>query len=268
MVNVEGVSVNQSETYEVGSIGAYAGRAWQFVEGTVNLSPAPSTSRTVRLPAVHQPIECDLQRTVMVIVDMQNDFCHEQGWLASIGVDIAAARGPIEPLVGLLPRLRSNGVPIIWLNWGTRSDRANLPPNIVHVYDPEGRGVGIGAPLGGTGHRVLEAGSWGAQIVDELVPEESDIHVDKHRMSGFFDTSLDSILRNLDARTLLFAGVNLDQCVLHTLADAACLGYDCVLLDDCSATTSPAFCADAARYNIAQCFGFTVSSIDLEGALT
>jgi nicotinamidase-related amidase len=113
---------------------------------------------------------------------------------------------------------------------------------------------------------VLESGSWGAQIVDELAPEESDLHVAKLRMSGFFDTALDSILRNFDARMLLFAGANLDQCVLHILADAACLGYDCLLLDVSASTTSPAFCADATRYNIAQCYGFTASSIDLEGA--
>jgi ureidoacrylate peracid hydrolase len=50
--------------------------------------------------------------------------------------------------------------------------------------------------------------------------------VDKYRMSGFFDTELDSILRSLSTATILFAGVNVDQCVLATLSDAACMGYD------------------------------------------
>jgi ureidoacrylate peracid hydrolase len=75
-----------------------------------------------------------------------------------------------------------------------------------------------------------------------------------------FGTPLDSILRNLKITTLLFAGVNLDQCVLCTLQDGNFLGYDCILIEDCSATSSPSFCTDAALYNIRQCFGFVTHS--------
>lgn len=59
-----------------------------------------------------------------------------------------------------------------------------------------------------------------------------DICVDKYRMSGFWDTPLDSILRTLGRTTLFFAGVDADQCVMLTLQDASCLGYDCILLAD------------------------------------
>ncbi len=82
-------------------------------------------------------------------------------------------------------------------------------------------------------------------------------------MSGFWDTPLDSILRNLRLDTLLFAGVNLDQCVLHTLADANFLGYDTILLEDCAATTNPDFCREATLLNIRQIFGFTITSTAL-----
>ncbi|MNL58586.1 Peroxyureidoacrylate/ureidoacrylate amidohydrolase RutB [compost metagenome] len=82
-------------------------------------------------------------------------------------------------------------------------------------------------------------------------------------MSGFWDTPLDSILRNLNIRTVLFAGVNLDQCVMHTLQDAACLGYAVVLLEDCSATSSPGYCTEATLYNIKQCYGFVADSASL-----
>jgi nicotinamidase-related amidase len=67
-------------------------------------------------------------------------------------------------------------------------------------------------------------------------------------------------LRNLGVTTLAFAGVNLDQCVLCTLQDASFRGYDCVLLEDCAATTSPGFCTEATLYNIRQCFGFVAAS--------
>ncbi|MDN5680221.1 MAG: cysteine hydrolase, partial [Ewingella sp.] len=97
----------------------------------------------------------------------------------------------------------------------------------------------------------------------ELPKQAGDISVDKYRMSGFKDTELDSILRNLNVTTLLFAGVNADQCVLCTLQDANFQGYDCLLLEDCCATTSPQFCLDATLYNVRQCFGFVTDSDQL-----
>jgi len=218
-------------------------------------------SKPFELAAEPEHIVIDLARTACIVVDMQNDFCSPDGWLAHIGVDISPARLPIGPLQALLPKLRLADVPVIWLNWGNRPDRANLPPGVVHVYDPDGISVGIGDPLPGNGSHVLEKGSWSAAVVDGLSIEPGDICVDKYRMSGFFDTELDSVLRNLDVSTVLFAGVNLDQCVFATLIDAACLGYDVVLLDDCAATTSPQYCTDATIYNVRQCFGFVASSM-------
>jgi nicotinamidase-related amidase/mannose-6-phosphate isomerase-like protein (cupin superfamily) len=166
----------------------------------------------------------------------------------------------------MLPVMRSADMPIIWLNWGNRPDRLNLSPALIHVYNPDGRSVGLGDATAG-GAAVLEKNSWGAAIVDGLATADSDIRVDKFRMSGFWDTPLDSILRTLGVTTLLFGGVNLDQCVLCTLQDANFLGYDCILIEDCAATTSPEFCTQATLYNIRQCFGFTASASDISAAI-
>jgi ureidoacrylate peracid hydrolase len=67
--------------------------------------------------------------------------------------------------------------------------------------------------------------------------------------------SRSAILRNLAVITLLFGGVNLDQCVLPTLAEASVLGYDTLLVEDCAATTSPEFCREATLPDIPQIFG-------------
>jgi ureidoacrylate peracid hydrolase len=73
--------------------------------------------------------------------------------------------------------------------------------------------------------------------------------------------ALGSLLRNLGVTTLLLVGVNVvDQCVLGTLQDARCFGDDCVLLKDCSGTTSPEFCVAATLYTMRQCFGFVARS--------
>ncbi len=241
---------------------------WLVTAGRVDLTRPARPARPVELAAEPQSVVVDLARTALVVIDLQNDFCSPSGWLASIGVDIEPARSPIEPVAALLPVLRTADVPIVWVNWGNRPDRANLPPNVLHVYNPDGASVGIGDPLPATGARVLEAGSPSAAVVDGLTAAPGDLHVDKYRMSGFWDTPLESILRNLDVTTLLFAGVNADQCVLATLIDAACIGYDCVFLTDCCATTSPAYCWDATVYNVRQCFGFVAHSKQLLDALS
>ena len=248
-------------------LGSAAGNQWQVTAAEVDMVRAPLPSRPVAVPATPKPVRFDLARSAILVIDMQNDFCHPDGWLAHIGVDVAPARAPVAPLAALLPALRADGVPVIWLNWGNRPDRLNLSPALLHVYNPSGEGVGLGDALPGHGSKVLELGSWSAAVVDGLAADPSDIHLAKYRMSGFWDTALDSILRNLGVRHVMFAGVNLDQCVMATLQDANFLGYDCLLLEDCAATTSPDFCTQATLYNIRQCFGFVLNSVDLGAAL-
>jgi ureidoacrylate peracid hydrolase len=248
----------RSDGVAPGVLGVPRGRFWRVADGLVELDPPADAPRPITVEALARPIRFDLRRSALVVIDLQHDFCHPDGWLASIGVDITPARAPIGPVRSAVPVLRDAGASIVWVNWGTRPDRVNLPPNVRHVYDPDGREVGIGSSVP-TGHPVLQRGSWGAALVEELeaVRHPDDVSIDKHRMSGFWDTELDSALRGLDVATLLFAGVNADQCVLATLIDAACIGYDVVFLEDACATTSPGFCWDATVYNVRQCFGFT-----------
>jgi ureidoacrylate peracid hydrolase len=233
-------------------------RRWGLSTDHVDLT-AVAAPRPAELAALPQNLTIDVSTTAIIVVDMQNDFCSTGGWLDSIGVDVSPASAAVEPLQAILPVLRAAGVPVIWLNWANRTDRLNLPPNVRHVYDGDGSGGGIGDRKGSS-EAVLTEGSWGAAIVDGLDVAATDIHVGKFRISGFWDTPLDSILRNLGVTSILFAGVNADQCVLATLTDAACIGYDCVMIEGASATTSPSFCLDATVYNVRQCFGFTTTA--------
>ena len=237
--------------------------SWRVSKDAADLRRAPLPELPVSFEALPQRVTLDLARTALVVVDMQNDFCSEGGWLDHIGADYSPARKPIDALNRLLPALREKDVPIVWLNWGNRPDRLNISPSLHHVYNRNGDDVGLGGLLPLRRSAVLEKDSWGAAVVDELDVRDGDIRIDKFRMSGFWDTPLDSVFRNLQVHTLLFAGVNVDQCVMATLEDAVCLGYDAVLLEDCSATTSPAFCSEAALYNVKQCYGFVASSAAL-----
>ncbi|MGP2438393.1 cysteine hydrolase family protein [Streptomyces sp. JW3] len=240
---------------------------WQFPGDAVDLHRPPLAARTARLPAEPAPLILDPTRTALVVVDLQNDFCAPDGWLAGIGVDVSVLAPALALSARAVEGARAAGVPVLWLNWGNRPDQANVPPGVAHVYDPRGTGEGIGSRTAPSGAPVLTKDSWGAAPADGLPAEPGDLHIDKYRMSGFWDTPLDSVLRNLRVDTLLFAGVNSDQCVYATLVDAACLGYDVVLLTDASATTSPAYCHDATLYNVRQCYGFTATTPDLLAAL-
>jgi nicotinamidase-related amidase len=237
-----------------------APNAWTVNHENADITRPPLNPQPAILATETKILRLDWAKTAILVIDMQNDFCHPDGWLAHIGVDVTPARQPIKPLQILLPALRNTGIPVVWVNWGNRPDLLNISANLHHVYNPTGEGVGLGHPLPSNGEKVLMKGSWAAAVVDELPHSPSDIRVDKYRMSGFWDTPLDSILRNLGRTTLLFAGVNADQCVMATLQDANFLGYDCILVKDCTATTSPEYCWQATLYNVKQCFGFVTDS--------
>jgi nicotinamidase-related amidase len=210
--------------------------------------------KSLEFAAELSPVRINLAATALIIVDMQKFFCDPKARQAP---EERQCHSAIERLSALMPALRTESVPIVWVNWGNRADEANLPPNVRYAFN---RGQ-LTDPK-----PFLTRDSEPTEIVGELTAEAGDIHVDKYRLSGFWDTPLDSILRGLRVDTLLFAGVNLDQCVYHTLADASFLGYDCVLLKDCAATNSPDYCTDATYYNV-KLMGFVADSTSITAQL-
>jgi nicotinamidase-related amidase len=240
---------------------------WRVGRTRVDLAAEPAPVVRIDIRADPQNIAVDLSRAAIIVVDMQNDFCAPGGWVDFLGADLSPERAPITSLQTVIPQLRKGKVPIIWLNWGNRPDQMNLRPTTLYVFNSNGEGLGIGGQLPGSGAKVLEKDCWSAAVVDELEQLPGDIHVDKYRIGGFWDTPLDSILRNLGTTTILFAGVNTDQCVMHTLTDAHFLGYNCVLLEDCCGTTSPDFCVQATLWNSKTCCGFVTSSAEVILAL-
>lgn len=227
-------------------LGSHRGNVWRIAPDVIDTARAPAAQLRVRIEARPKPVIVDLAASAILVIDMQERFCRPRPG----ETDTPPTAAPIEPLGRLLPHLRANGVAVVWVNWGTRPDKLNLAPGVMYPFTREG---GFRPPL-------MDKGSADAAIVPELTPSGDDIHVDKHRLSGFWDTPLDSILRNLRVTTLFFAGVNLDQCVYATLLDAHCLGYDAVLVEDCAATRSPGFCAQATLWNVAHGLGFVTGS--------
>lgn len=246
-------------------VGALRQNAYRVSDDTVDMRRTRPRTRSVRAKALPQNLLFDLDRTALIVIDMQNDFCAPDGWIGSMGLDVGPALSLAAPINRAAQALRDRDVPVIWVNWGVRPDRLNLSPGTHHPFNPNGQAPGLAGEVTQSRrpHRLLQKDSWGAQVIDELVQDPRDIRVDKHRISGFWDTPLNSILGNLGVDTLLFAGVNADHCVLGTLMDANFHGYDTILLEDCTATTSPDFCLQATLHNVRFCFGFTTTSQDL-----
>lgn len=249
------------------SFGPVPHNAWRLTDAGVNLVREAPASKVVRINAQPQCITLDVVRSVLVVVDMQNDFCHPKGWFGQKGINVKPMRKAIAPIEALLPAWRAAGGTVLWLNWGVRPDRLNLPPLVQFKGRRTADGVGYAQVSAEDRGRSVVPGEWGAQVVDELLVAPEDITVFKHRLSGFWDNELDSILRMRSATTLLFAGVNTDRCVFSTLQDAGFMGYDCVLLTDACSTPSPAYVSRAIHFLVQQLHGFTALGADLIPAL-
>lgn len=221
--------------------------------------------RIVTLAATPHPVEIDLGTTALLAIDMQNDFLHPKGWSASRGMDTTPVRAAIPAVERLTAIVRRADVPVIWVNWGVRPDHANISSSFVgHARGSSGMTYGDPSPSGRG--RILVRDEWGAATIDELTVGPADLLVHKHRLSSFWDNELDSILRQRGVTTLLFSGINTDRCVFTSLQDANFLGYDCVLVQDACATTSPAFVRDAVLYLVGLSHGVVSSIADVEAA--
>lgn len=163
-------------------------------------------------------------RTALVVIDPQNDFLHPAGWYAKSGVDIAHMRASIEPTKQLVAAARNRRVPVIWTRHGFRTLKDAGTFMELRPFLSEGG---------------LRQGTWGYEILADLAPQPQDWVIDKMRLSAFFGTNLDTVLRALDAETVLFAGVLTNQCVAATSKDASFRDYKAIVVPEATGTTLP-----------------------------
>ncbi|OZJ01574.1 hypothetical protein BZG36_05603 [Bifiguratus adelaidae] len=211
-------------------------------------------SSTLYLKAEHQPLLLDPKRSALIVIDMQNFFLSEE-----------LGRGPqgraiLNSVAAAVEHARKVGIRVIWVNWGVRSDVANLPASLLRHFDRLNTSMSFGKELPNGRGKVLEAGSWSAALHPPLNAEPEDIWIHKHRISGFVGTDLEAILKAQGIYSLIFTGVNTEQCVLSTLLDGHNNGYDTILLTDGTATTSPQFIYDSVIYTVRRANGFVTDT--------
>ena len=163
-------------------------------------------------------------RTVLVNIDLQNDFLHPDGWYGKSGIDISHMQRVVEPAKELVAGCRRAGVPIVWTRHGT------------HGIEDGGPFMELRPALRQGGLRVE---TWGYEILAELEPDAGDWFVEKNRLSAFFQTNLELVLRGLGAETVLLAGVLTNQCVGATCKDALFRDFKPIVVEEATGTTLP-----------------------------
>ena len=104
-------------------------------------------------------------------------------------------------------------------------------------------------------------GSWEAQVLDELAPGDDDIVLSKTSSGVFNSTNLDYLLRNIGIETLVVTGFLTDQCVDHTVRDAADRGFNPICIADACATHSRARHENALSLFSGYCRTMTTTEI-------
>ena len=149
-------------------------------------------------------------KKAVIVVDMINDF-------VTGALTFPPAAKIIEPTRKFLDAARAKGLPVI--------------------YACDSHRPGIDRELTLWPAHAL-AGTPGAQVIAELEPRAADYVVPKRRYSGFFQTDLELILRELKVTTVIIVGLYLPLCVRHTVGDAYNLGFDIEIPADCVASVS------------------------------
>jgi nicotinamidase-related amidase len=182
------------------------------------------------------PVPIDLDRTALIIIDMQRDFLEPGGFGASLGNDLAQLTRCIAPCKALLAGARKHGVLVIHTREGHRPDMADAPRAKVERGTPSKR-IGDAGPMG----RILIRGEPGHDIVRELYPQPGEPVIDKPGKGAFYATDLHTILNNRGIESLIVCGVTTEVCVHTTVREANDRGFRCIVPADCCGSYFPEF---------------------------
>lgn len=216
-----------------------------------------------KFEAQPEPLEIDLKRTAILVIDMQNAFVSKGGMFDLWGFDITTIPKVIGPIKKILTAARAKKIRVVYFAHTLYPDVREVGPmsrfwinQVLKTYreKPEWR------------DKLLLRGTWGAQIIDELKPQKDEILIEKRRFSIFTGTDLDMLLRTYDIRYLVFTGVATNICVESSLRDACHLEYLPVLISD-AAAASPSSRQESTIGNVIQCFGWVTTTEKLVQAL-
>ena len=192
-------------------------------------------------------------RTALIIIDMQNGFCHENGFMNKIGLDWTASRDAVGPVKRLAEAARAAELPVFYTRYTLNADYSDaglLPEIFPQIVEVNG----------------MVRDTWDAEIVDELTPEAGDRVIDKTRYSAFYGTDLERQLRDLKIEAVIVCGVTTNVCVESTVRDAFFRDIRVIVPSDATAAVSPEL-HEGALEDFRYSFGPVVTVAELEQAM-
>lgn len=159
----------------------------------------------------------------LIVVDMQNGFCHPDGSLPRLGFGLEGVAAAVANTALAVADARAAGVPVVFTRHVYRPGRADEGQQLTTAH-PALAGV-----------NGLAVGSWDGAVVDELGQTDDDLIVDKVRFDAFLWTSLDPLLQGLGVTELVVCGVVTNICVESTVRAGFMRDYPITLLADCCA---------------------------------
>ena len=172
------------------------------------------------------PVHDEGSARALVLVDFVNDLIAPEGKLSGRGyVDFAHKHGTMERVEALLHHCRARGILVVHVRLGFSEDYSELPDS---------------SPLlsGAKSFGAFKLGTWGANFHPKAAPMEEENRIVKRRVSAFYDTGLDVLLRARGIRDLMIAGCATDLAVQSTARDAHDRDYLCTIVSDCCVAAS------------------------------
>jgi ureidoacrylate peracid hydrolase len=168
----------------------------------------------------------DESSAALIIIDVQNEFCHPEGRFGKRGLDVRTINHVVTKIKVLIDAAHASSIPVVFIQ-NIEEDATDSHPWMTRPDGNESIANG----------RICRKGSWGVELF-ELFPAERDFVCRKFRFSAFFNTPLNNFLRSRDIQTVIVTGIITNVCVESTARDACMYDYYVVVPEDACATWS------------------------------
>jgi nicotinamidase-related amidase len=157
----------------------------------------------------------------LVVVDVQNDFCHPDGHFARHGKDLASAAIAVPRLVRFVQAAQARGVPCAFIHQRSEPDGRSDSPSWLRLKTRDGKSPDYALP-----------GTWGWRLVDGLAPRAHDIVIEKYRPDAFLGTPLEALLRARGLDSLVFVGTTTEGCLESSVRSASYRDFYVTVAED------------------------------------
>lgn len=200
------------------------------------MQPYRDGTRVLSIAAKPETFHCVVHSTALILIDMQRDFIEPGGFGAALGNDVSQLASAVKPAAQLLAWARQLGILVAHTRESHAPDLSDCPRSKRCRGEPILR-IGDAGPMG----RVLVRGEPGNAIISALQPEPGEIVIDKPGKGAFYNTDLHAQLRRHSITHLIFGGVTTEVCVQTSMREANDRGYDCLLVEEATASYFPHF---------------------------